>query len=116
MASAMRMAPAARPTFVRAPVLRAPAPACPARVCAGRELEGKVVSDKMDKTATVLVQRYQIIDSRYGKRVQRTKKFLVHDENNECEEGDYVAIRGGKKRSKGKAYELANIIRKVIKL
>lgn len=85
-------------------------------VHAAKVLEGKVVSTKMDKTATVLVQRYQVVNKKYGKRILRNKKYMVHDEGEECEEGDYVSIVSGKKRSKNKAFELARIIRKVVKL
>jgi small subunit ribosomal protein S17 len=86
------------------------------QVCAKRSVEGKVVSAKMDKTATVLVQRYQILDSRYGKRVLRTKKYHMHDEQNECEEGDYIAMKSCPKMSKTKTMKLDRIIRKVVKL
>lgn len=95
--------------------LRAPA-RLGIQVCAKKPVEGKVVSAKMDKTATVLVQRYQILDSRYGKRVLRTKKYHMHDEENACEEGDYVAMRSCPKMSKTKTMNLDRIIRKVVKL
>jgi small subunit ribosomal protein S17 len=88
------------------------------RICTSiqaRLVEGKVVSAKMDKTISVLVTRYKM-EPRYGKRVLRTKKYHAHDENNECEEGDFVAIREVQRMSKTKTAVLDTIIRKVIKL
>ena len=52
---------------------------------------GMVVSDKMDKTAVVAVEDF-VRHSLYGKAVKRTKKFKIHDENNECNIGDKVRI------------------------
>ena len=58
-----------------------------------RQLTGRVVSDKMDKTVTVLVER-RVKHPLYGKIVTRSKKYHAHDENNECKEGDLVHDRG----------------------
>jgi small subunit ribosomal protein S17 len=85
------------------------------RVHAVKELEGKVVSAKMDKTAVVLVVRYQR-EALYGKRILQSKRYKAHDENNECEEGDFVAIKSTNKLSKTKSTEVSRIIRKVVKL
>ena len=56
-----------------------------------QELVGKVVSDKTDKTITVLVETYRM-DKKYGKRVKYSKKYAAHDENNEAKVGDTVRI------------------------
>src|SRR2546421_12863616 len=56
-----------------------------------RTLTGRVVSDKMDKTVTVLVER-RVTHPMYGKIVTRSKKYHAHDEKNECGEGDLVMI------------------------
>lgn len=56
-----------------------------------RVLYGTVVSDKTDKTVTVLVER-QIMHPVYKKFIKRTKKFLAHDEDNRCKVGDQVRI------------------------
>ena len=56
-----------------------------------RTLTGRVVSDKMDKTITVLIER-RVTHPLYGKIVTRSKKYHAHDEKNECHEGDLVTI------------------------
>ena len=56
-----------------------------------RTLTGRVVSDKMDKTVTVLVER-RVTHPMYGKILTRSKKYHAHDEKNECGEGDLVLI------------------------
>ena len=58
---------------------------------ASKMLTGRVVSDKMDKTVTVLVER-RVPHAMYGKIVTRSKKYHAHDEKNECHEGDLVEI------------------------
>jgi small subunit ribosomal protein S17 len=72
---------------------------------------GVVVSDKMDKTITVAVDRYQK-DRLYSKRIKRTKKFYVHDEANEAGIGDTVAIMETRPLSKNKRFRLLRIIEK----
>jgi small subunit ribosomal protein S17 len=57
-----------------------------------RTLTGRVVSDKMDKTITVLIER-RVTHPLYGKIVTRSKKYHAHDEKNECHEGDLVRLR-----------------------
>ena len=66
-----------------------------------RTLSGRVVSDKMDKTVTVLVER-KVKHPLIGKVVRRSKKFHAHDENNECHEGDLVVIQESRPISKTK--------------
>lgn len=66
---------------------------------------GRVVSDKMDKTVTVKVER-RVIHSLYKKFIRRSKKYSAHDENNACEVGDVVSIRECKPISKNKRWEV----------
>ncbi len=74
-----------------------------------RTLTGTVVSSKMDKTISVEVERL-IKHPTYGKYVRRTTKLLAHDENNECREGDTVAISECRPLSRRKAWRLARVI------
>lgn len=74
-----------------------------------RNLEGIVVSDKMDKTITVLVNM-QKKHPKYGKYITRSAKFHAHDESNEAKEGDTVMITETKKFSKSKTWRLAKIL------
>lgn len=78
-----------------------------------RELIGKVVSDKNDKTITVLVESYKA-DSLYGKRVKHSKKYTAHDEKNEAKTGDKVRIVETRPLSKMKRYRLVEIIESAI--
>lgn len=70
---------------------------------------GVVASDKMDKTISVLIER-KLKHPIYGKFVKRSKKFLVHDENNECKIGDTVKITETRPLSKNKSWRLVEII------
>ncbi len=70
---------------------------------------GTVVSDKMDKTVAVLIERY-VPHPKYKKRIKRSKKFLAHDENNECRVGDVVRIIETRRYSKRKAWKVLEII------
>lgn len=70
---------------------------------------GVVASDKMDKTISVLIER-KLKHPIYGKFVKRSKKFLVHDENNECKTGDTVKITETRPLSKNKSWRLVEII------
>ncbi len=72
---------------------------------------GVVVSDKMDKTITVAVDKYQK-DRLYGKRIKKTKKFSVHDEENIAGIGDTVAIMETRPLSKNKRFRLLRVIEK----
>ena len=78
-----------------------------------RVLVGKVVSDKTDKTITVLVETYKK-DSLYGKRVKYSKKYAAHDEKNEAIVGDTVRISMTRPLSKTKRYELVKVIEKAV--
>jgi small subunit ribosomal protein S17 len=72
---------------------------------------GIVVSDKMDKTAVVAIET-KVRHPLYGKMVNRTHKFKVHDENNECGIGDTVRIMETRPISKDKRWRLVEIIEK----
>ena len=74
-----------------------------------RILSGKVVSDKMDKTITVLVER-KVKHPLYGKIIVRSKKYHVHDENNEFHEGDSVSIEECRPYSKTKAWRVVKTL------
>lgn len=74
-----------------------------------RAITGTVVSTKMDKTITVLVERL-IKHPVYGKYIRRSTKLLAHDEKNECQNGDLVAIGSCRPYSKRKAWALLKII------
>lgn len=72
---------------------------------------GIVVSDKMDKTCVVAIKT-KVRHPLYGKMVNRTRKFKVHDENNECGVGDFVKIMETRPISKDKRWRLVEIIEK----
>ena len=74
------------------------------------EIFGTVVSDKMDKSVVVSVQR-QIRDALYGKTQRRTSKFMVHDEANAAKIGDTVAITETRPMSRRKRWALARVVR-----
>ena len=73
-----------------------------------RTLTGKIVSDKMDKTITVLIER-RVKHPLYGKIVKRSTKLHAHDENNESRMGDVVTIKETRPLSKSKTFELVSI-------
>ncbi len=72
---------------------------------------GRVVSDKMNKTVTVLVER-RVKHPLYGKIVMQSRKFHAHDENNEAKVGDLVEIAATRKLSKTKAFRVASVLEK----
>jgi len=74
-----------------------------------RTLTGRVVSNKMDKSITVAVER-RVKHAIYGKFVAKTTKFMVHDEKNECNPGDVVKISETRPLSKNKRWRLVEII------
>ena len=73
-----------------------------------RTATGKVVSNKMDKTITVLVER-RVKHPIYGKYITRSTKLHAHDENNECGIGDVVTIAESRPLSKTKTWKLVKI-------
>ena len=74
-----------------------------------RTIMGRVVSNKMDKTVSVAVERL-IKHPVYGKYIRRTTKVLAHDANNECNAGDRVTIAECKPISKNKAWAVVNVV------
>ena len=74
-------------------------------------LTGRVVSDKMHKTVTVLVER-RVKHALYGKFVTRSAKYHAHDEENACKEGDLVEIQATRKLSKTKAWKVTRVVEK----
>jgi small subunit ribosomal protein S17 len=78
-----------------------------------RRLTGRVVSDKMNKTVTVLVER-KVAHPLYGKFVRRSKKYHAHDENNECKAGDLVLIEESRPLSKTKTWRVTKLLEKAV--
>jgi small subunit ribosomal protein S17 len=78
-----------------------------------RTLTGKVVSDKMNKTITVLVER-KVKHPLYGKIMVRSKRYHVHDENNEFQAGDMVIIEECRPLSKTKAWRVIKLMEKAV--
>lgn len=76
-----------------------------------RNLTGRVVSDKMNKTVTVLVER-RVKHALYGKFLTLSKKYHAHDEKNEFHEGDTVTIEECRLLSKTKAWRVVNLVEK----
>ena len=74
-----------------------------------RTVTGQVVSDKMDKTVSVSIERL-IKHPVYGKYIRRTTKVLAHDESNECKAGDRVTISECRPMSKRKAWQVVNVV------
>ena len=74
-----------------------------------RTLQGKVISNKMDKSITVAIER-SVKHPIYGKFIKRTTKLHVHDENNQCKEGDVVTIRECRPLSKTKSWTLVAVV------
>jgi small subunit ribosomal protein S17 len=76
-----------------------------------RTLTGRVLSDRMNKTRTVLVER-RVTHPLYGKVIMRSRKYHMHDEANETHTGDLVEIEECRPLSKTKAWRLVNVIEK----
>ncbi|MEQ1667469.1 MAG: 30S ribosomal protein S17 [Sulfuriferula sp.] len=76
-----------------------------------RSMTGRVVSDKMDKTVTVLVER-KVKHPVLGKVIRRSKKYHAHDQNNDYHEGDLVVIEESKPLSKTKTWLVTKLISK----
>ena len=80
-------------------------------VSAARTLTGKVLSNSMEKTIAVEVER-QVKHPLYGKYIRKSSKILAHDETNECGDGDTVAIEECRPLSKNKSWRLQKVIKK----
>ncbi|HXK55145.1 MAG: 30S ribosomal protein S17 [Gammaproteobacteria bacterium] len=78
---------------------------------ANRTLQGRVVSDKMDKTITVLVER-RVKHPLYGKFVRKSTKVHAHDEANECAVGDLVVVEQCRPLAKSKSWRLIKVLAK----
>lgn len=76
-----------------------------------KTLSGHVVSVKMNKTISVLIER-TVQHPLYGKYLRRSTKLLAHDEKNECNEGDFVVIESSRPISKNKSWRLHKIVTK----
>ncbi|MCX2979425.1 30S ribosomal protein S17 [Halieaceae bacterium IMCC14734] len=74
----------------------------------GRTVTGRVVSNKMDKTVSVLIER-RVKHPVYGKYITRSSKIHAHDEKNECGVGDLVTVQESRPISKLKSWKLLNI-------
>jgi len=74
-----------------------------------RTLQGTVVSDKMDKTVTVLIER-KVKHPVYGKYIKRSTKVHAHDEANECKAGDTVIVEQCRPISKSKTWRLVQVV------
>ncbi len=74
-----------------------------------KTVTGEVVSNKMDKTISVQVLR-RVKHSLYEKYIKRSTKFMAHDENNECNEGDVVVIESSRPLSKNKSWKLQKVV------
>ena len=75
----------------------------------GRTVTGKVVSNKMDKSATVLIER-KVKHPVYGKYIRRSTKLHVHDADNACQQGDIVIIEQCRPLSRTKSWRLVEIV------
>ena len=73
-----------------------------------RTVSGRVVSNKMDKTITVLVER-RVKHPVYGKYITRSSKLHAHDESNQCQLGDQVTVRESRPISKTKSWTLVSV-------
>jgi len=80
-----------------------------------RTLTGKVVSDKMDKSIVVLVER-RVKHPVYGKYVSKSTKIKAHDENNDCSQGDTVTIAESRPLSKTKSWTLVKVEERATKI
>jgi small subunit ribosomal protein S17 len=76
-----------------------------------RTKSGRVISDKMERSITVLVER-RVQHPLYGKFIRRSTKLHVHDENNECKVGDEVTITECRPISKTKSWKLVEVIKR----
>ncbi len=79
-----------------------------------RTITGRVVSNKMDKTITVLVERV-VKHPVYGKYIKRSTKMMAHDEDNSCQEGDVVSITSCRPMSKHKTFKLVQVLERTNK-
>ena len=79
-----------------------------------RTVEGRVVSNKMNKTVTILVER-QVKHPLYGKYIRRSTKLHAHDEDNSCNEGDIVRVTECRPMSKTKHWRVVEVVARTAK-
>ena len=79
-----------------------------------RTVEGRVVSNKLDKTVTILVER-QVKHALYGKYIRRSTKLHAHDEENACNEGDVVRVAECRPLSKSKNWRVVEVVTRAAK-
>ena len=79
-----------------------------------RTVEGRVVSNKMDKTVTILVER-QVKHALYGKYIRRSTKLHAHDADNACNEGDLVRVAECRPLSKTKNWRVVEVVTRAAK-
>ncbi|HIG07505.1 MAG: 30S ribosomal protein S17 [Methylococcales bacterium] len=72
---------------------------------------GRVVSNKMDKTVTISIERL-VKHPVYNKYIKRSTKLMAHDENNECQEGDLVSVTASRPLSKNKKWVLVEVLQR----
>ncbi|QGG80852.1 30S ribosomal protein S17 [Litorivicinus lipolyticus] len=80
-----------------------------------RTLSGRVVSNKMDKTIVVMIER-KVKHPLYGKIIKRSTKVHAHDENNDCNIGDLVTVVESRPLSKTKSFALVNIDERAVQV
>ncbi|MFK8051100.1 MAG: 30S ribosomal protein S17 [Halioglobus sp.] len=80
-----------------------------------RTVTGKVVSNKMDKTITVMIER-RVKHSVYGKYITRSSKVHAHDENNQCAIGDTVVVAETRPISKSKSWKLMEVVESAVQV
>ncbi len=80
---------------------------------AQRPIIGRVVSDRMNKSVSVAIERV-IKHPVYGKYIRRTSKVMAHDENNECKTGDRVAISECRPISRHKSWKVVSILERAV--
>ena len=80
-----------------------------------KQLTGEVVSDAMDKTVIVKVER-RFPHPRYNKYVKKSKRYYAHDEKNNCSNGDLILIEESKPISKNKRWVVKNLVKKSEKI
>ncbi|MFO7753203.1 MAG: 30S ribosomal protein S17 [Desulfobacteraceae bacterium] len=78
-----------------------------------KELLGKVISDKMDKSVVVRVENF-VKHKVYKKYIKRYKKYMAHDEQNQCREGDRVKIIETRPLSKNKYFRVKEVVKKAV--
>ena len=79
-----------------------------------RTVEGRVVSNKMNKSVTILVER-QVKHPLYGKYIRRSTKLHAHDEDNACNEGDVVRVSECRPLSKTKNWRVVEVVTRAVK-